>query len=75
MLKNEFKFIIASAPDREKVACEIYYNDEIIAEISQETDELMLAIYPPQTNKWWEIPLLQFQTILEDARKHLLSID
>jgi hypothetical protein len=70
-MNNDFEFIIASPFDREKLICEIYYKYEIIAEISQENEELMLEIYPSQKEKWWEIPLVQFQNVLEDAKKHL----
>jgi hypothetical protein len=73
MINNNFEFIIASPIDREKLICEIYYQNEIIAEISQETDELMIEIYPCQKNKFWELPLIQFQNALEYAKNHLLS--
>jgi len=73
MIKGLFEFTIVSAYDREKLTCEICYKNEIIAEISQETDELMIEIYPPQTSKWWTISLVQFQEALEDAKNHLLS--
>ena len=57
----------------EKLICEIYYNNEIIAEISQETDELILEIYPCAISDYWEIPLHKFQMALEYAKNHLLS--
>jgi hypothetical protein len=71
MLKGNFELLICSPIDREKLTCEIYYLGEMLAEISQETDELLLEIYPPKTKKWWDIPLLQFQQIIEDAKNHL----
>ena len=74
MLKGDFEIIIASSTDREKVACEIYFHNELLAEISQETDELLLELYAPQAKKWWDIPLDQFQKILEDAKRHLLGV-
>lgn len=74
MKNNDFEFIIASPIDREKLICEIYYKGEFFAEISQETNELMLEIYsPPQMSKYWEITLLQFQKVLEEAKNHLLG--
>lgn len=73
MRKDEFEFIIASPTDREKLICEIYYNNELICEISQETNELILEIYSPQENQWWEIPLFKFQNALDIAKKHLLG--
>ena len=73
MIKGLFEFTIVSAYDREKLTCEICYKKEIIAEISQETDELMIEIYPSQTSKCWTIPLVQFQKALEDGKNHLLG--
>jgi hypothetical protein len=37
---------IASVPDREKLVAELWYNQELWGEISQETGELILEIYP-----------------------------
>lgn len=73
MIKGDFELLITSSPDREKVTCEILYRNEILAEISQETDELLLEIYYSPTKKWWGVPLIQFQKILEDAKNHLLG--
>jgi hypothetical protein len=73
MRRGDFEFVIASTPDREKVICEIYYQNELIGEISQETSELLLEIYPSTVQKWWAIPLFQFQTALEEAKTHLLG--
>lgn len=72
-MNNDFDFIIGSPINRERLICEIYYKGEIIAEISQESNEVIIEIYPPQTEKWWTIPLVQFQTALEYAKNHLLN--
>ena len=72
MRSNDFEFIIASPSNREKLVCEIYYKNEILAEISQEKEEVIIEIYPSQAKKWWELPLVQFQNALEEARKYLI---
>lgn len=72
-MDNEFEFIIASPFDRERLVCEIYYKNEIIAEISQETEELILELYPHPTEKCWKIPYVQFQKALVHAKNHLLN--
>lgn len=69
---NNFEYLITSSPDREKLSCEIYYKGEILAEISQETSELLLELYQPQSEKWWQIPLEDFQNSLIFAKEHLL---
>ena len=66
-------FLITSPFDREKLICEIYYREEIIAEISQENNELILELYPPTKSEWWNVPFLQFQKTLEEAKNHLLK--
>ena len=73
MIKGLFEFNIVSAFDREQLTCEICYKNEIVAEISQETDELMIEIFAPNQDSWWEIPLLAFQQALEDGKNYLLG--
>ena len=72
MLDN-FEFVIASPIDRDELICEIYYKGEIFAEISQDNKNLLIQLYSPQNQKYWEFPLLQFQNIIEEAKKHLLG--
>lgn len=72
MFKEEFKFVICSPVDREKLTCEIYFKNEIIAEISQESKELMIELYPTQSCKWWTVSFDDFQMALNKA-KHILS--
>lgn len=71
MIKGLFEFTIVSAYDRENLTCEICYKNEIIAEISQEKNEMMLEIYSPQKSEWWEVPLSAFQDALEDGKNYL----
>ena len=68
-MNDDFKFIIASPFDREKLICEIYYRDEIFTELSQETNEFMLEIYPSQTNQWWTIPLTSTSSDIRKSKK------
>jgi hypothetical protein len=39
--------IFASNPDYEKLVAEIWYNQELIGQISQESDGLVLEFYKP----------------------------
>lgn len=44
MIENEFEFLIASVPDREKVVAEIWHMDrEALIEINHETNKLLVA--------------------------------
>lgn len=75
MIVDDFEFIIASPYDREKLICEIYYKGEFIAEISQETNELMLEIYSSEKTNCLSMPFIQFQKALEQAKNHLLGTE
>lgn len=71
---NDYELLIVSSQEREKVYCEIYYKSKIFGEISQENDKLLLEIYSSSSNKvCLEIPLEEFQDILDVAKKHLLG--
>ncbi|MFA6916606.1 MAG: hypothetical protein WC222_09430 [Parachlamydiales bacterium] len=73
MSENDFTFLIGSPVDKENLICEIYYKDEMLAEISHESQEFIIEIYPPEINKWWTFPLLEFQEALEYAKNHLIG--
>lgn len=73
MKKGEFEYLIGSPFDREKLICEIYYNKELLAEISQEDNNLMIELYPPKSSNFWIIPLSSLQEALEFGKNHLLG--
>ena len=66
-----FELIIGSPFNKNKLTCEIYYKNEIVAEISQESDELIIEIYPSTTQPWLALPLKKFQQVLDQATSHL----
>ncbi len=69
-MKN-FKINIASLPDREKLVLEIWYKNEQVAEINQETDEFFLEIYPPKKGNSWKFNLKEFQKIIDKGMEML----
>ncbi|MBA3238012.1 MAG: hypothetical protein H0T62_06635 [Parachlamydiaceae bacterium] len=73
MRYEDFELVITSPVNLEKLVCEIYYKNEIIAEISQETENLVIEIFSSQNGEWWTFPLAHFQEALEKAKKHLLG--
>lgn len=72
MIEN-FKIIIASLPDREYPVAEISYDNVQWAEISQETDDLVIQFYPHPNKKCWEFQLDEAIAVLEMAKKKLLN--
>jgi hypothetical protein len=72
-MTGNFNFLIASPLDREQLVCEIYYGQELVAEISQENNRPCISIYPPQKEEWWTFGLSEFLKAVEDAKNHLLG--
>ena len=70
---NKFRITIASLPDRENLVAEISYENRQIAEISQETDKLIIQIYS-HLNKYWEFDLEEFQNVIEKAKQRLIEV-
>jgi hypothetical protein len=69
MKKHEV--ILASPPDREKLVAEISVDHEVWAEINQETEQLVLEIYPRRDGKAWVLQLNEALEAVERATKRL----
>lgn len=72
MNKKRFSFRIASDTSKEKVFVEVFYDNDQLAEISQEGEEPMLILLPPSNAKYWEFPLNEALEAIEEAKKSLL---
>ncbi|NGX48222.1 MAG: hypothetical protein K1000chlam3_01612 [Chlamydiae bacterium] len=70
---EKFRITIASLPDREEIEAEILYDGVQWAEISQETDELVVQFYSHPRQKFWEFPLDEALEAPEKAKKKLLG--
>ncbi len=70
---EKFKIIIASLPNRERPVAEIAYENVQWAEISQETDELIIQFYPHPRQEYWEFSFNEAFEVLEKAKKSLLN--
>ena len=51
---SKFRITIASLPDRERLVAEIIYDGVQWAEISQETDEVVVQFYSHPNQEYWE---------------------
>ncbi len=72
---ENFRITIASLPDRENLVAEISYKNKQIAEINQETKELIIQLYAPcKEQKYWEFSLDEFQKIVEEAKQRLIAV-
>ncbi len=71
---DKFRITIASLPDRESLVAEILYDGVQWAEISQETDELIIQFYSHPRQKCWEFLYDEALEALELARKKLVGL-
>ncbi len=66
----DFSIEIASSPDREQLVAEIWYKNQMIAEINQEKEDLELEFYLKNNIAFnYEA----FCKVLDDAKKKLLN--
>jgi len=71
---ENFRITVNSLPDRENLVAEIYYKHYQVAEISQETNELLIQIYCYKDKDSWEFSLEEFQKVIEEAKQKLIVI-
>ena len=71
MNRKKFSFRIASDTSKEKVFAEVFYDDEQLAEISQEGEKPMLILFSPSKAKYWEFPFQEALEIFHEAKKSL----
>ncbi len=70
---EKFRITIASLPDREHLVAEVLYDGIQWAEISQETDELMIQFYSHPDKEYWEFSCEEALGVLERAKMKLLN--
>ena len=71
---ERFRITIASLPDRENLVAEITCDGIEWAEISQETDQMIVQIYPNPQQELWEFPIDEALLALENAKQRLLKM-
>ena len=65
---NKFNIVLSSVPDRENLVAEIWYNEILIAEINQETENLKIELY---FSKKIELDLDAFLVAVENAKEKI----
>lgn len=70
---EKFRITIASLPDREHLVAEILYEGVQWAEIAQEAAELTIQFYAHPTQEYWEFPLDDALSVLDQAKAKLLN--
>ena len=75
MKDRKFSFVIANDTIREKVFIEVWCDNNLWVEISQETEDLVVTFFSPPNSKYWELPFDKAMQALEAARRKLLELD
>ena len=73
MKKDQFRIRISSPPDREKLVAELLVGNDQWAELNQETDELLLEVYPRQDGLPWSLDFEATLEALNAAKKRLVG--
>ena len=69
---NKYSILIASPPDREKLVAEIWLNDTMIVEISQEKPYIEIELFC--SDKFdFKLPYEEFLNVVMQAKKILLE--
>ena len=69
----QFKILVASPPDREKLVAMIDYGNEQWVEINQERENLTVEFYPKQDGSPWTFDLEEAMAALTQARVRLIG--
>lgn len=67
------QIVIASMPDKEKLVAELYWDDVMWAELSNETGVLKVRTWGKESGEPWEIPLQDVLGALSEAKKKLVG--
>ncbi|HXM17346.1 MAG TPA: hypothetical protein VN934_00880 [Candidatus Tumulicola sp.] len=72
-----FRIVVASDPLFEKLIAEVYFNDEIVAIVSEERGEAVfdLEIWPKKDGSIWTFELVAFQEAVTRAESRLRRLD
>lgn len=68
---TDFQILIASVPDREKIVAEIWFDNNLVAEINQEGKEFEIDLYPAQRLSFRQSDFLD---AVEVAKKKLIGL-
>ncbi len=74
-MTTKMEITIASLPDRENLVAELWYDNVLWCEISQEESEPILEIYPHPTGKPWTFPFEEALACLQQAKRKLINLD
>ncbi len=72
-MQKNIQIAVISPPDREKLAVELCFENEQVAELNQEENDLSIELYGRQDGRPWIIPYDEFVRALQNAKKELVG--
>lgn len=73
-MNEKLTYIIADVPDREELVAELWCDDEMWGEISQEGGNIVLELYPKPDGQPWRFSPDAAERVIRVARCDLLGI-
>ena len=76
MINKEFRTDIVGDLDYEDLIADIYFNDQILAVLSQEEgfQNLRIRICPPKNKEFWDFRFDEFVNVINHAKKRLWDL-
>jgi hypothetical protein len=76
MIYNKFRIDIADDLDYGDLIADIYFEDQIIAMLTQEHgfENMEIKIYPPKTRDFWAFKFSEFEEAIQYAKLRLWEL-
>lgn len=76
MMNEKFRTDIVGDLDYEDLIADIYFEDQILAVLTQEEgfENIRIRIYPPKDKEFWDFRLDEFQNVINRARNRLWEL-
>jgi hypothetical protein len=72
-MTDNYRILIASPPDREKVVAEVWCGEEMLAEVANEDGPLTIEFYPKPGGKPWLLDYEEAVKAMQMAKDKLLG--
>ncbi len=73
-MSGKLTYLITDVPDREELVAELWLDDEMWGEISQEDGNILLELYPRRDGEPWRFPPEAAERLIRRARVDLLQL-
>jgi hypothetical protein len=76
MIIGNFRIDIVGDLEYEDLIADVYFNDQIVAVITQESgyENMEIEIYPPKIQKFWLFKMSEFESAIQYAKKRLWEL-